>query len=199
MKECVERVQNGPVPPGQQVTEVTEGSVQRGSPDVTIFPMKHVGSRWMAALLACLLLCAMGAAQEHPNFSGNWKLNPDKSSFGAIPPPDSLTYSLRHEGATLLLDYDQDGKKSHLEFTTDGQERVTDSNTESEIWTRVYWAGPVLLFEARDKARPAHESRGIKWPSRWTLSDDGKTLAIQKHLSIPQGETDQKLIFDKQP
>ncbi len=162
--------------------------------------MKRVGSRWIAALLACLLLSTLGAAQEHPNFSGNWKLNPDKSSFGAIPPPDSLTYKIQHEGATLLLDFDQDGKKAHLEFTTDGQERVTDSsNPESEIWTRVYWAGPVLVFDARDKARPAHESRGIKWTSRWTLSDDGKTLAIQKHLSIPQGETDQKLIFDKQP
>ncbi len=164
--------------------------------------MGRGGSWWVRqawwTLLACLLLSAAGAAQEHPIFSGNWKLNLEKSNFGAIPPPDSLTYSIQHDGATLLLDYNQDGKKAHLEFITDGQERVTDSNPDSEIWTRVYWAGPVLVFDARDKARPAHESRGIKWTSRWTLSDDGKTLAIQKHLSVPQGETEQKLIFDKQ-
>lgn len=155
----------------------------------------------MAALLAVLLGCLVGAAaqsDDHPNFTGTWKLNLEKSNFGAIPPPDSASYNIRHSGATLAIDYTQDGKKTHLEFTTDGEERVTDSNPDSEIWTRVYWAGPVLVFEARDKARPAHESRGIRWTSRWTLSDDGKVLAIQKHLSIPQGETDQKLIFDKQ-
>jgi hypothetical protein len=115
-----------------------------------------------------------------------------------MPPPESAAYSIQHNGATLLLDYTQDGKKTHVEVTTDGEERVTDSGPDSEVWTRAYWAGPVLVFESRDKARPAHESRGIKWTSRWNLSDDGKTLAILKHFTTPQGEFDQKLIFEKQ-
>ncbi len=152
----------------------------------------------LLALLACLLLSAVARADEHPNLSGEWKLNLEKSDFGPVPPPDSASYSIRHNGANLVLDYTQDGKKTRVEVTTDGEERVTDSTPASEVWTRVYWAGPVLVFESRDKARPAHESRGIKWTSRWTLSDDGKTLAIQKHFTTPQGEFDQKLIFEKQ-
>lgn len=158
--------------------------------------------RWLRQILTtlctCLLLTAVGRADDHPNLSGQWKLNLEKSDFGAMPPPDSLVYGIRHNGASLLLDLEQDGKKTHLEFTTDGEERVTDSSRDSELWTRVYWAGPVLIFEARDKARPAHESRGVRWTSRWTVSEDGKTLSVQKHITTPQGETDQRLVFEKQ-
>lgn len=164
--------------------------------------MKSEGRRWLpqalAALLACLVLTSACRADEHPNLSGEWKLNLPKSDFGPVAAPDSADYSIRHNGATLALDYVQDGKKARVEVTTDGEERVTDSTPDNEVWTRAYWAGPVLVFESRDKARPAHESRGIKWISRWTASDDGKTLAIQKHFTTPQGEFDQKLIFEKQ-
>ena len=152
----------------------------------------------MVALLAWLLVAAAaGQGDEHPNLSGEWKLNLGKSNFGAMPAPDAAGSVIRHSGASLVMDYTQDGKTAHVELTTDGVERVTDSNPDSEVWTRVYWAGPVLIFESRDKARPAHESRGIKWNSRWSLSDDGKTLAIQKHFVTPQGEFDQSLLFDK--
>ncbi len=200
MKEVRERVQNGPVLPNQQVTEVTEGSAQAGSPAVTIVAMRRRQS-WcipLAALLACLFVAAPGWADEHPNFSGQWKLNLDQSNFGPVGKPDSAGYRIQHNGANLQLDYTVDGKTVHAEVTTDGQEQVTDSTPDYEILTRAYWAGPVLVFEARDKARPAHESRGYKWTSRWNLSDDGKTLAILKHFTTPQGEFDQKLVFEKQ-
>ncbi len=167
----------------------------------TILRMHSRRNRWWTcalALSACLLLASAGQADEHPNLSGEWKLDLTKSDFGPALPPDSAAYSIRHSGASLVLDYTQDGKTTHAEVTSDGEERVTESNRDSEIWTRAYWAGPVLVFESRDKARPAHEGRGIKWTSRWSLSDDGKTLAIQKHFVMPQGEFDQKLIFEKQ-
>lgn len=152
----------------------------------------------LCAFIACLLAAAPGWAQKQPNFSGRWNLNLEKSELGPMPKPDSGQYVIRHAGANLTLDYTQDGKTTHAEITTDGEERVTDSNPDTEIWTRVYWAGPVLVFESRQKARPAHESQGIKWTSRWSLSDDGKTLALQKHFTTPDGEFDQKLLFDKQ-
>ena len=197
-----EQLQDAAVLRGQQVTEVTQGSVQPGSRDDTILPMSRTRSRRIAqavaALFACLLLTAAGPADEHPNFSGQWQVNLEQSNFGPMGKPDSASYNIQHNGAILLLDYTVDGKTVHAEITTDGQEKVTDSTPDNEVWTRAYWAGPVLVFEARDKARPAHQSRGYKWTSRWNLSDDGKTLAILKHFTTPQGEFDQKLIFDKQ-
>jgi len=151
-----------------------------------------------AIVLVICLAKPVASAQEHPNFAGTWNLNIDKSEFGGLPKPDSLTYVLHHAGANLAVDITQDGKKAHLEFTTDGEERMTESNAEYEIWARVYWAGPVLVFESRQKARPAHESPGLRWTSRWSLSDDGRTLAVQKHFTAPQGEFEQKLIYDRQ-
>lgn len=149
-------------------------------------------------LEAVLLAAVPGTAQKQPNFSGAWNLNLDNSELGPMPRPDSAHYVIRHSGANLSLDYTQDEKKTHADLITDGDERVTDSNPDTEIWTRVYWAGPVLVFESRQKARPAHASEGLKWTSRWSLSEDGKTLAIQKHFTTRDGEFDQKLLFDKQ-
>ena len=158
------------------------------------------GRSWglLCGVLALLLAAVPGLAQNQPNFTGTWNLNLDKSELGPMPRPDSAHYDIRHSGANLTLDYTQDSKKTHAELTTDGTERVTDSSPDSEIWTRVYWAGPVLVFESRQKARPAHQAEPLKWTSRWSLSDDGKTLAIQKHFTTRDGEFDQKLLFDKQ-
>jgi hypothetical protein len=33
---------------------------------------------------------------------------------------------------------------------------------------------------------------------RWSLSADGKTLTIQRHVTSPMGETDRKIVLEKQ-
>jgi hypothetical protein len=38
----------------------------------------------------------------------------------------------------------------------------------------------------------------IKFHDVWNLSADGKTLTINSHLIVPQGEVDLTLVFDKQ-
>jgi hypothetical protein len=38
----------------------------------------------------------------------------------------------------------------------------------------------------------------LKQKDIWTVSDDGKTLTIDSHVSIPNGEFDIKQVFDKQ-
>ncbi len=155
-------------------------------------------ARVAVVVLAALSLPVLARAQDKPNFTGKWKLNAEKSDFGGIQRPDSAGYVIRHSGANLSLDYTQDGHNSHVDIISDGDERVTESNPDTEIWTRVFWAGPVLTFESRQKARPAHESPGVRWTSRWSLSPDGKVLIIQKHFTSPDGELTQKLVFDKQ-
>ncbi len=151
-----------------------------------------------AACVWCLVSALPAFAQQQPNLSGTWKMNLEKSEFGGMAKPDSATYVLRHTGTKLEIDATQDGKKAHAEFITDGEERMMSSSPETETWVRAYWTGPVLVLESREKARPAHASSGVKWTSRWSLSDDGKMMAVQKHFVTPNGELDQKLIFDKQ-
>lgn len=149
--------------------------------------------------ISWLLLALAAAAQTRPtpNFSGYWKLNAEKSDFGGAPPPDSAGYVIRHIGAKLTFDYTQDGKTSRVDITTDGQERMTDSNDEAEVWSRAFWEGPVLVFEARQKARPAHPAPGVKWTSHWKLSSDGQTLTIERQITAPQGQLGQTLVFNR--
>ena len=37
-----------------------------------------------------LLVGLACAAQAKPNFTGDWKLNADKSDFGPLPPPEKM-------------------------------------------------------------------------------------------------------------
>jgi len=158
------------------------------------------GKSYKLGLAIGWLLLSLAAAQTRPatNFSGYWKLNSEKSDFGGAPPPDSAGYVIRHIGAKLAFDYTQESKTTRVEITTDGQERMTDTNDDAEVWTRSFWEGRVLVFEARQKARPAHPAPGIRWTSRWKLSSDGQTLTIERLITAPQGQLNQILVFDRE-
>jgi len=151
-----------------------------------------------SSLLLLLALAAAAQTKPTPSFSGYWKLNPEKSDSGGAPVPDSVAYVIRHIGARLAFDYTQESKTTRVELTTDGQEHMTDSNDEAEVWTRAFWEGPTLVFEARQKARPAHPAPGIKWTSRWKLSVDGQTFTIERQITVPQGQLNQTLVFDRE-
>jgi len=149
-------------------------------------------------MVVLLALAAVAQIKPAPNFSGYWKMDAEKSDFGGAPGPASAGYVIRHLGAKLTFDYIQDSHTSRVEITTDGQEHMTDSNDEAEVWTRAYWDGPVLVFEARQKARPAHPASGIKWISRWALSPDGQVLTIDRRITAPQGELHQVIAFNRE-
>ena len=125
-------------------------------------------------------------------------MNADKTDFGPLPKPDSAKYVIRHSGPNLALDYTQDADSKHLDIITDGEERVTESDDESELWTRASWSGPVLVWEARRRAKPAHEVRPVSWVSRWTLSEDGKTLTINRRITAGDQSVDERMVFEKQ-
>ncbi len=151
----------------------------------------------MMIVVALLATGAFAQGGNPVNFSGVWVLNKEKSDFGPLPAPDSATYTIRHEGANLSLDADQDGSKKHLEFVTDGQEHVTESDNDSEIVTRVYWSGRQLVFDARRRPKPAHETTAVSWTSKWNLSDNGKIFTIDRQIATPQGPVTQMAVFDK--
>ena len=162
--------------------------------------MLRASHRTGLAVCGFLLLAFTGAAQNKPatNFSGYWKLNPEKSDFGGGQAPASAGYVIRHIGGKLTFDYTQESHTTRVDITTDGQERMTDSNADAEIWARAFWDGPVLVFEARQRPRPAHEVPAIKWISRWKLAADGQTLTIERQITGPPGQLTQVLVFNRE-
>jgi hypothetical protein len=148
-------------------------------------------------LAAGALLVGVATQAASQNLSGEWKLNFAKSNYGKFPAPSSMTRKIAHNDPKLILTTMQKGAQgevtSKLVYTTDGKESINQvAGGESKGIAQ--WIGDKLMIES------SREFQGVtlKQKDIWTLSADGKTLTIDSHVSIPNGEFDIKQVFDKQ-
>lgn len=139
----------------------------------------------------------VGAAQAKPNFTGDWKLNPDKSDFGPMPPPSSMSAKIDHADPDLKVSTQQSGAQGDMSFdakyTTDGKES-TNSMGPIEAKSTVNWEGNDLAINTKVDANGMQ----LAIKGKWAMSEDGKTMTQTAHFTSPQGEFDMKLVFDKQ-
>ena len=79
---------------------------------------------------------------------------------------------------------------TQLSYSTDGKPSKNDTSIGIAKWD-----GDTLVIES------ARDSQGAKLMQRevWLLSPDGKTLTIQSHIKLPNGEFDVKQVFEKAP
>jgi hypothetical protein len=142
-------------------------------------------------------LVGAGQAQAKPNFSGEWKLNIEKSNFGPIPPPDSQTQKIQHEDPSLKIAVEQKGGPQgdfsyESSYSTDGKE-TTNTIGPMEAKSTCKWDGEVLAVETKINAGGAD----IVIKGKWSLSADGKVLTNAAHIVSPQGELDVTSVFEK--
>jgi hypothetical protein len=147
-------------------------------------------------LFAAALFLGATHAQAAPNFSGEWKLNPSKSDFGEIPAPQLLVRSIKHHDLVLEISTHQKGAQgestTQLKYTTDGKECINKLPSGDAKGT-AKWQGDSLVIESsREFQGGTSKQREV-----WTLSDGGKVLTIQNHVS-GQREFNVKYVFDKQ-
>jgi hypothetical protein len=151
----------------------------------------------MRATLFAVLFAAAAFAQSQPNFSGTWKVNVAKSEYGMLPPPDSRMDVIEQSGDTVkdkVSAVNQQGKQDYtLTFKTDGTETVNKVG-DREMKVTAKWDGPVLAVATKLNL----QGQDIDILSKWTLSADGSTLTQNVHLASPMGETDQKVVYEKQ-
>lgn len=153
-------------------------------------------SRRSLAIFAFLALAALPAFAK-PNFTGDWKVNASKSDFGPMPPPESVTYKVKHDDPKMTVDTKQSGGfdfEQHLNYTTDGKECTNEGFQGSTTKSTVKWDGDTMLIET--KAQFGDNEFTIS--QKWTLSADGKTLTVAQAFKSTQGEFASKLVFDKQ-
>jgi len=140
---------------------------------------------------------ASAFAQQKPDFSGTWKLNVAKSDFGALPGPESRTDVITHKDPALsnsVTVTNAQGKQEYtLNYTTDGKE-VLNKIGERELRSTLKWSGTDLAVTVKT----AYNGMDVSAAGTWALAADGKTLTISVHYASAMGETDQKLIFEKQ-
>jgi len=80
-----------------------------------------------------------------------------------------------------------------MKYSTDGKE-TTSSVGGNEIKTTAKWDGDDLAIAGKTQFNGAN----VTMNDRWSLSPDGKTLTIQRHVNSPMGETEQKIVLEKQ-
>jgi len=154
-------------------------------------------SKRILIALAILTLAALPALAK-PNFTGDWKLNASKSTFGEMPAPDSMTYKITHADPKLSTATKQSGQMGEFEmqasYTTDGKECTNEGFGGSTTKSVVKWDGDTLVIETKGQ----FGDNEFTMTQKWTLSADGKTLNIVQTFKSAMGEGEQKLVFDKQ-
>jgi hypothetical protein len=150
----------------------------------------------MTAMLAVGLGTALAAQL---NYTGEWKLNADKSDFGMAPPISKRTDKIVHKDPSLQITRAQttaagDGT-SEYSCTTDGKDcTISVTGAAIKITGAFKWMDAVLTFEGKG----TYNGGDLNIHEKWNLSPDGKIITIQRHLTVSVGEADQTLVLEKQ-
>jgi hypothetical protein len=154
-------------------------------------------SKLLSIVFLLALLGVSPIAQEKPDFSGSWKMNVAKSDFGQLPGPESRSDVITHKEPSITDEVTADGAQGKQQYTvkylTDGSE-VKNQIGPREVTSTLKWEGSNLVI----KSKFMYNDSEVNAQSTWALSGDGKTLTISVHFASAMGETDQKVIFEKQ-
>jgi hypothetical protein len=146
--------------------------------------------RIVVALLAVTALAGVSMAQDHPNFSGTWKLNIAKSNVGDYG-PSSRTDVITQDGSKFtekVTSATQMGESDYtLTFTADGKTGTIPPDSPQANMGQLTlkditaaWDG-VSLVVTEDLSYQGQVDIGAKLT--YTLSPEGKTMTITDHVS----------------
>ena len=64
----------------------------------------------------------------------------------------------------------------------------------NEFKSTLTWDGDNLVIDTKG----SFNGNDFTAKDSWTLSEDGKTMTVERHLASAMGEADQKILFEKQ-
>jgi len=155
----------------------------------------------MKTLISTLFVIAaaagMAQAADKPDFSGDWKMDADKSVFGPIPPPTSMTRKIDHKEPAISVTEARSGPQGDMnttmKYSSDGKE-TTNSMMGNDVKSKAVWEGKTLVITSAANFGGAD----VKLIDKWTLADDGKTLNDVLSISAPQGDFEMTFVLVKQ-
>jgi hypothetical protein len=144
------------------------------------------------------LISALAIAADHPDFSGNWVINVEKSDFGGAPAPEKFTRKIEHREPSMVL---TDAQSSPLgedhavrNYTTDGKE-ISYSWMGGDVKSSARWDGSKLVIVSKVNA----SGTDLVVNSVLTLSEDGKWLTESDKITAGGSEVAAfKLVLSKQ-
>ena len=157
------------------------------------------------ALVLAAAFASFSHAQDHPNFTGTWKLNITKSDPGGFG-PTARTDVITQDGATLTDKVTSSARTGDSNYTAvftingtkitvppDSPQATIGMLTVEDVTAS--WNGASLVVVVNANVRGQVE---LTSKDTYTLSADGKTLTIAGHASTQMGDLDSTLVFDKQ-
>jgi hypothetical protein len=147
------------------------------------------------ASLTCIVAKPTLAQSPKPNLSGTWELNLSESKLSRGHRAVHDRYKIRHLEPQLIVEYTDSSISETSRYTTDGKLRPPDPQHLEEL-AKAYWDGDTLVIE---KHHEIYQDR-ITWIGRYTLSQDGQSLAVAKHVTRNSFsiDLDESLVYDKQ-
>lgn len=151
----------------------------------------------MSTLFVIAAATGMALAADKPDFSGSWKMDADKSVFGPMPPPTSMTRKIDHKDPAMSVEQSQSGpqgdQNTSMKYSTDGTE-TTNSLMGSDVKSKAVWEGKTLVITSAANFGGAD----VKLTDKWALADDGKTLTDVMSISMAQGDFEITFVLVKQ-
>jgi hypothetical protein len=146
------------------------------------------------ASLTFFLTKPVSPQSAKPNLSGTWELNLSKSKLSRAHKAKSDRYKIRHSEPQLVMEYTYSGDTETFYYRTDGKERPPEPQ-HWDILAKAYWDGDTLVIEKRQEI----DQFRMLSVSRFTLSQDGQSLAVVRHATRNSFslDLDESLVYER--
>jgi hypothetical protein len=157
-------------------------------------------------LLALILVWKQPSAQAqakqqapvHTNFSGRWRMDKEKSDFGAFAKPDIVVRVIDQHDPTMNVHTVQtNGQKTSTidaVYMTDGS-LVNNVINGRDAASKAFWDDKALVIRTNMKTAK-DEDEEIE--DRYELSDDGQTLTTTSHVTTQKGDVTMTLVCSRE-
>lgn len=146
------------------------------------------------------------------DFSGTWKLNPEKSDSmpgrgrrggggggGESNQSREMTMVISQEDNVLSILREGGPQGGPMEMVlTPGKGPQEVSTPGGAATVEAWWEGRELVVEQSQERQTPRGSMTIEQQQTWSLSEDGNTLIQRVKLKTPRGDFDMNLVFDRQ-
>lgn len=179
--------------------------------------------RMTAAALTLLAVAAAPLAAQKPDFSGNWKLNVEKSDpmgppgggmGGQRPPADAnaprpgggmggggmraMEVFITQTDSKIIIEQKMGETSRMMTYALDGSASKNPGFRGNEMTTKSTWDGNAIVTEGENTFQTPNGDMTIKSKETRTLSEDGKTMTVVTVTNSPRGEMTRKVVYDKQ-
>jgi len=143
---------------------------------------------------------------QRANFSGNWVINIEKSEFGKAPlytVSKELKIEQKEDSLNIVAystnQIGEDNPPALTKYKLDGKPTSKITEDKRKMITTIQWSGNSRIFTKTSHfSLPNNESQeDYIRTDIWQLSDDGKTLIIERNVESKGGKYFIKAIYDK--